>query len=258
MGKKQFVCLSGLPRSGSTLLSAILDQNPNIHAEGNSAVCQLMADVYISCTTPGKSIEQLMANNRDQTVHDLVSGIRGIYYKNVKKPIIVDKCRSWTLEGNFQMSKLFIDPNIKMIVLERSVTEIVKSFGKLYKKNNNNRLTVERLLAPMSEPLMRSIAGLEWAKKHNEHNNFLFITYNELINDTKSTIDKIYAFCGWEPFAHDFTNITNNHPENDEVYGLHGQHTIRAKVEKLENNIKLPEEVYKKCITIDKLLGYIK
>jgi len=45
----QFVCLSGLPRSGSTLLSAILSQNPLIHAEGNSAVCQLMWDMQMSC-----------------------------------------------------------------------------------------------------------------------------------------------------------------------------------------------------------------
>ena len=143
-----------------------------------------------------------------------------------------------------------------MIILERSVTEIVKSFGKLFKKNNSP-LTVENLLVPMSEPIMRSIAGLEWAKKHNENNNFLFINYNDLINDTKGSIDKIYEFCGWEPFTHDFTNITNNHPENDDVYGLLGQHTVRSKIEKLENNIKLPEDVYKKCITIDKLLGYL-
>ena len=42
MSFQQFVCLSGLPRTGSTLLSAILSQNPLIHAEGNSAVSPLM------------------------------------------------------------------------------------------------------------------------------------------------------------------------------------------------------------------------
>ena len=45
----KFIGLSGLPRSGATLLSAILDQNPEIHAEGSSAVCQLMWDVHKSC-----------------------------------------------------------------------------------------------------------------------------------------------------------------------------------------------------------------
>ena len=32
----QFVCLAGMPRAGSTLLAAILSQNPQIHTEGNS------------------------------------------------------------------------------------------------------------------------------------------------------------------------------------------------------------------------------
>ena len=41
--------LSGLPRTGSTLLSAILYQNPKIHAEGNSGLCQLMWDLEVSC-----------------------------------------------------------------------------------------------------------------------------------------------------------------------------------------------------------------
>ena len=66
----QFVCLSGLPRSGSTLLSAILCQNPLIHAEGNSAVCQLMWDMYVSCMNNVN--EQLKGNYREHMVRDLM------------------------------------------------------------------------------------------------------------------------------------------------------------------------------------------
>ena len=101
----QFVCLSGLPRSGSTLLSAILSQNPLIHAEGNSAVCQIMWDTHTSCLT--KAFEQLKANNREKTVFDLVSQVPHIYYKNIPEKIVVDKCRSWTLELNYKMFKHF-------------------------------------------------------------------------------------------------------------------------------------------------------
>jgi hypothetical protein len=79
--KKQFVCLSGLPRTGSTLLSAILGQNPKIHAEGNSAVCQLMWDMYCSCTQNAK--EQLLANNRSHTMMNLIKSIPQVYYKDI-------------------------------------------------------------------------------------------------------------------------------------------------------------------------------
>ena len=79
----QFVCLSGLPRAGSTLLSAILSQNPLIHSEGNSAVCQLMWDMEKSLIN--NCGEQINANNRQSTVNDLISNIPYIYYKNNDK-----------------------------------------------------------------------------------------------------------------------------------------------------------------------------
>ena len=116
--KKQFVCLSGLPRTGSTLLTAILSQNPKIHAEGNSAVCQLMWDTYVSCSQ--NCAEQLLANNRQKTVFDLMSSIPSTYYNDIseEETIIVDKSRSWTLEPNVRILENFVDPDIKMIVLE--------------------------------------------------------------------------------------------------------------------------------------------
>jgi len=250
---KQFVCLSGLPRTGSTLLSAILSQNPKIHAEGNSAVCQLMWDLHKSCVT--NASEQLLANNRLQTIHDVVSSIPWIYYKNIEEPIILDKCRSWTIEANIQILKKFVNPNIKIIVLERSIIEIVRSFAKLYKENNR-QFNASSMLVPQSEPIMRSIAGLQWAKKNNQDNTFLFISYDELINNTKEMVDKIYNFCGWEPFDHNYENIILKYPENDDVYQLQGQHKIRPTIGKVDNLIELPKEVIKQCKMIDKLLGY--
>ena len=252
---KQFVCLSGLPRTGSTLLSAILCQNPEIHAEGNSALCQIMWDTQHSCLTSSK--EQLEASNRYHTMYDIITKIPELYYKNIKESIIVDKCRSWTIEANIEMLKRYISKDFKIIVMERSVVEIVKSFAKLYKSNNTfPKNYEEKLIEPGSEPIMRSLAGINWAKKNNQNNNFLFISYNELVNNSEVTIKKIYDFCGWKYFKHDFTNIVVKYPENDNVYKLHGQHTIRPTIEKKENKIVLSKELEAKCLMIDKLMGY--
>jgi sulfotransferase len=257
---EQFVCLSGLPRTGSTLLSAILSQNPKIHAEGNSAVCQLMWDMSQSCLKNAR--EQLAASNRnDTTTRDLISQIPHIYYKNIDETesIIVDKCRSWTIPANIDLLKKYVGEDFKIIILERPITEIVKSFAKLYADNNIN-LDMRQLLVPQSEPIMRSIHGLNIAKNEaakNNSKNYLFISYDELINSTKDTIDKIYAFCGWEPFEHDFNNVVIKYPEDDTVYGLKGQHKIRSSIQKRQNTIKLTQEVLDKCSQIDKLMGYL-
>lgn len=222
--RKQLVFLSGLPRAGSTLLSSILSENPLIHAEGNSAVCQLMWDMSVSCET--NSQEQLIANNRFDTQRQLVSEIPQIYYQATDRPIVVDKCRSWTLESNVRMIKEYICPNPKIIVLTRPIDEIVQSFIRLGKENNKVFKSKE-LLSPSSEPIMRSMQGVDWAKENNA-GEFLFVEYSDLVSYTKEVIASIYSFCEWDYFEHDLFNIVNRSPENDLVYGLLGMHEVRS------------------------------
>ena len=268
---KQFVCLSGMPRSGSTLLSALLSQNPLIHAEGNSAVCQLMWDMYVSCMNNVN--EQLKGNYREHIVRDFMVQIPKTYYQHlhhneagmVDNGIIVDKCRAWTCKANTDLLRQFIDLHIKIIVIERSVTDIIKSFCKLFRKNNwtDEMVTacLNELLTPETEPIRWT---LEWIKMAREEHTstvsdhtFLFIHYNDLIENTSDVLKRIYAFCGWEPFQHTFTDVVNKYPENDEFYGLDGFHAIRSVIEKEENATVLPQDIMKKCNELDKYYGYL-
>jgi sulfotransferase len=222
---KQLVFLSGLPRAGSTMLSSILSENPLIHAEGNSAVCQLMWDMSVSCEL--NCSEQLLANNRFDTQRHLVSEIPNIYYQNTDRPIVLDKCRSWTLEPNVRLIKQYITNSPKIIVLTRPIDEIVQSFIRLGKENNKVFRSRD-LLSPGTEPIMRSLQGVDWAKKNNS-GEFLFVEYSDLVNYTDEIIASIYSFCGWDYFEHDLSNIVNRFPENDSVYGLAGMHEVRSK-----------------------------
>jgi len=222
-----FVALSGLPRTGSTLLSAILSQNPEIHAEGNSAVCQLMWDLQQSCETT--SYEQLAANYRQEYQDLLVSSIPKNYYRNVQAKYIVDKCRSWTLPANMKMMRRYITDNPKVIVMTRPIDEIVRSFVKLREANGWTGDLESDLLVAGSEPIMRSMEGVEFAKETNK-GEFIFVEYADLVRDPQATIDRIYSFCGWEPFQHNFTNVVNKHPEDDSVYGLAKMHDVRPVV----------------------------
>lgn len=227
---KQFVCLAGLPRSGSTLLSAILHQNPMIHAEGNSAVCSLMNDLLWSCEN--SSMEQLLANRRYNTGYELVSEIPRIYYRNTTRPIIVDKCRVWTLPENQDLLRRFITDTPKTIVLTRSVDEIVGSFAALYRRNGRT-LNESELLAHDSEPLMRSLRGVESARQMNS-GEFLFITYDELVDDTDAVLDSVYSFIGADRYEHDLSRIVNTLAEDDAIYGLNGMHAVRPTIGRKE------------------------
>jgi len=200
-----------------------------IHAEGNSAVCQLMWDMQQSCET--NAAEQLAANDRYGTQQALVASIPKTYYAQTDRPIIVDKCRSWTLPANMAMIRRYITDKPKVIVLTRQIGEVVESFMSLYERNDFP-ITAEQLLVAHSEPIMRSNDGVEYAKANNR-GEFLFIDYQDLCDYPTEVLTSICTFCEWEAFAHDFDNVVNTRAENDSVYGLVGMHDIRKKVGKL-------------------------
>lgn len=246
--EKRYICLSGLPRTGSTLLSSILSQNSEIHAEGNSAVCQLMWDMQ--CSVYNSSILQLTVSNRISTGIELIKNIPNMYYKDVTASTVIDKCRSWTLPDNMAMLNKYFEHKPKVLVLERPLVEIVRSFVALRQANNWQGDLEAELLDDWSEPIMRSYEGVKWAKANN-NGEFLFVQYNDLLNDTKSTIDKIYEFCELESFEHDFNNIVNKYPENDTIYGMIGQHDIRPTISKRELDVILSDAIIKRCKEIE-------
>lgn len=223
---KKFIGLSGLPRSGSTLLSSILHQNPLIYAEGNSAVCQLMWDVQESCKY--NCYEQLIANNRWNTQAEIVSSIFDTYYSNTDRPIVVDKCRSWTMPSNLEMIKNYLDNKPKIIVMTRDVDEIADSVDRLYKKNNKS-FNKKELFIDGSEPLMRSLEGVDYAKNNN-NGEFFFIDYSSLVSNTNTVISNLYEFLELDLFPHDYNNVINENQENDAAYGLIGMHDVRPVV----------------------------
>jgi sulfotransferase len=242
---QQFVALSGLPRTGSTLLSAILSQNPLIHAEGNSAVCQLMWNMQQSVLNS----EQIKASNKN-VLDSLVKSIPHSYYADVAKPVVVDKCRSWTLPANMEMLNRYFDSAPKVVVLVRPLVEIVASFMALRKANGWTDIEAG-LLDDGSEPIMRSLAGVEWATKNNT-GQFLFLTYDDLVDDTQVSLNRIYEHCGWQLFEHNLDDIVNECKENDDVYGLTGQHDIRPQISRHTLDIDLSDELLAKCNSLDR------
>lgn len=241
---KQYFFMSGLPRTGSTLLSAILSQNPKIHAPGNSPVCQLMWDTQISCLH--NASEQIKANNREHVIKQIIKPIPDIYHSNSDKPIVLDKCRSWTLPDNLELIREYITKTPKIIILIRPIDEIVCSFVNLYEKNGIKDYSYDRMLTAWSEPIMRSFEGVVFAKMLTD-NWFHFVTYSDIVNKPKETLSGIYNFLELPEYEHNFNNIEQIHKENDEVYGVKGQHEIRNKIGRLKYDIKLPKEVKERC-----------
>jgi sulfotransferase len=238
---KQLYFLAGLPRTGSTLLTSILSQNPGIHTEGNSALCQLMWDMQVSC----EQTEQML--NKPELKEKLISKLPNIFYENANG-VVIDKCRSWTIPANLNLIDRYITKTPKIIVMTRPIIEIVESF--VFIRQMNGWVNPEEgLLDEGSEPIMRSLAGVNYAKENNT-GQFLFVEYQDLLDKTNVALDRIYDFCGWEPFKHSLENIKNLNPEADEAISLLGLHDIRPTISKRNVNVKLSAGLRKKALSL--------
>jgi len=246
----KFIFLSGLPRSGSTLLSAILSENSIFHVEGNSPLCQIISDMDDSISY--RCNEQLDANNKRETMVNIIKQIPDMYYHNkeVNSKIIIDKCRSWTLSQNRNLIRKYISDNPKIIILYRDITEIINSLKSIYCENKKS-IDIERWFDEDTDPLMLPLKGVLQLKKDD---NFLFINYEDLIMDTKNVMEKIYKYIDEPYFEHDFTNIKMKNPENDEIYGLKDFHKVYPFIKKEKKEINLPNKIIKKSELLNKIL----
>ena len=224
--RKSFLFQAGLPRTGSTVLSAILDQNPGIHAGQNSPVCQLMWDVQVSCENAAS--EQLEASDRTDFQADLLSRIPDLYYRHVSEPTVVDKCMTWTLPLNLDLIRRHITPDPKIVVLTRPLDEVIESWVNAHHRAGLE-FDADLLWVKGSSPVMRSADGIQSAREMNA-GEFLFVEYADFMADPATTLERVYDHYGLPAFEHDYENIVCHNQENESVHGVPGLHTVRQQL----------------------------
>ena len=121
--------ISGLPRSGSTLLAGILRQNPRFHAGMTSPVGAMY-----------KALEQSMSRRNETAVfidgprrRDILAGLFTNYYtKTQSTKVVFDTNRLWCAKLH-ALTQLF--PEAKIICCVRDVNWIMDSIERLVRRN---------------------------------------------------------------------------------------------------------------------------
>ena len=120
----KFPFISGLPRSGSTLSSALLRQNPRFHAGISSPVAGLMEGI-ISNVSAGTEMASMV--NGEQRAR-ILRGLFENYYATHQQEVIFDTNRCWTAQLPALMK---LHPESKVICLVRNVSWIMDSMERL-------------------------------------------------------------------------------------------------------------------------------
>jgi sulfotransferase len=241
--KKTYFFLSGLPRAGTTLLGAILEQNPDIYVGVTSPVLEFL----LSFDNTFNFNKTYHAFPKEDFKVRTVSRIPDDWYSDVDKPIIIDKNHGWT--GAMSYAKL-LSGNIKIICTVRSILEILSSWILLNRKSSDSFIDKDLKRFNLSltddnrcELLMKEEYGnVEQAlyslkSGFTNHSNFLhLIEYDDLINDTKNTINGIYNFLELPTYKHKYDNIGHINQENDMIYGMPEMHNVKSTISRSENN----------------------
>lgn len=230
--------LAGLPRTGSTVLAAILNQNPAVHVTPTSPLYHLLVKLnegFNYCRLQHTFAEERITRSAYRALAEAFYG--------GETRTVFDKHRSWS--RHVQAIHEHINPHAKVIVTIRPIAEIIASYLRLISEDQQNfvdkHLAEIGCLTPtnedrakllwevyLKEPYENTKFGLENYREH-----LLVVDYFDLIEDPVRTIGNIYDFCKLNQFNHRFDNLDETaHTESDDQWGLKNLHTIRRKLER--------------------------
>ncbi len=245
---KQYYFISGLPRSGSTLLSAILRQNPDFYADITSPI-ESIVGTSIEIITGSQHNLAVTENQRKNLLYGIFEG----YYQQIENPVIFDTSRRWTKKTNL-LQTLF--PYTKILCCVRDIVSILNSFEIIASKNpfyindyTRGKINVFERCDKIMDFANDGFVGksLIYLKEGYARNPEIIhiIEYENLCKEPEKTMREVYEFIEKPYYSHDFENVEYSNENFDKVCNIENLHTVRRKVEYKPPRCILPPEIVK-------------
>lgn len=253
---KNYFFISGLPRSGSTLLSAILLQNPDFYADIHSPICSILTNT-IDVLTFSENNFSVNDDQRESLYKHIFEG----YYDHIEKKVVFDTNREWTAKTSL-LKKLY--PYTKIICCVRDPRWILDSLERIAARNpyytnilidkEHSQCVTTRcdyLMDPSKDGQV--IKPWYWMREGMGINGDMIyiMEYDRLCKSPKKVMEEIYSFINIPFYQHDFDNVFYENKLFDIDTNLKGLHTINSKVEPKNRKTILPSEIWAKYAGLD-------
>jgi sulfotransferase len=238
--------ISGLPRSGSTLLAAILRQNPRFHAGMTSPV----GAMYMALETAMSRRNETAVFIDDTQRRAILKGLFASYYEAIHpKKVVFDTNRVWCTKLP-ALVELF--PAARCICCVRNIGRIMDSIERLVRRNafelsgmfgfepGGTVYTRVNRLASSDGLVGFALDALREAYFGEQASKLILVEYQALARVPRDTFRILYDMLGEPPFDHDFDNVEYEADVFDLALGARGLHSIRRKVEWVEHPSVLP------------------
>ena len=250
---RKFFYLAGLPRTGSTVLGEILNQNENIHVSPASPLSEIMGDVLGKWRQNAVTVK---AYQHPDQLPNLWRAIREGMYRHRSEPVIVDKSWAWHMNDVIDSTRDILGEEIKVICPVDDIADCLASFIMLIRSNPDSVSFIDEFLrnqqmelsdanrcAAMMDPKIVTSVGwcyenLKQTWRGRNRNNLLLVERAELVRDPERVIEKIYAFLDIPQLAtwgggraHYFDRIEKEITEDDgAAYGIPNLHQLGPKL----------------------------
>ena len=227
---KQLNFCGGLPRTGSTVLMNLLQQNPEVFTTATDVFPQILSEQILIKSRYSEPFQAMSCEQADDAVYGMAMGAtRGWYEGITKKPVVISKSRHWS-----GLHHLF--PNTKILVTVRDLRDIVESFDRVNDKikalhtfSDDHTLygsmsETEKYAYHFKETNAFSVTLRHEIPKYvdlfqQDPSKVKFIRYEDLLRDPNYMLKRIYEFLDIQPFEHDLNNIQQSHMfEHDNAY----------------------------------------
>ena len=247
--KSVFFYLAGLPRTGSTVLGEILNQNDNIHVSPASPLSEIVGDVLAKWRM---NTVTLKAYQHPEQLPNVWRGIREGLYRHRSEPVIIDKSWAWHMNDAIDSTRKILGEEMKVICTVDNIADCIASFIMLIRTNpdyvsyideylRSQRLELNdanRCDALMDPKIGTSIGwcyeNLKAAWQGRNRKNLLLIERADLVADPERVLENLYDFLGipelstWgDNQGHFFDRIEKEITEDDgAAYGIPNLHKL--------------------------------
>ncbi len=249
--------ISGLPRSGSTLLAAILNQNPAFAAGMSGPV---MPVFNAALTAMGGSNEYAVFLEEAQKMR-MLRGLFDGYYAGTEARVVFDTNRMWTARLP-ALRKLF--PDSRIIACVRNPAWVLDSIESLVRRNALDTMRLfgsdaERLsvyarangLMERSRLIGSAYLALKEAYYSQEAEAMLLLSYDALVAHPREAMALVYRFLGEPPFEHDFEAVSYKAEVFDTFLLAKGLHDVSGRVAPRARPTILPPDLFKRFAAME-------
>ncbi len=249
MEPKKFFYLAGLPRTGSTVLGEILNQNPLIHVSPASPLSDFISEIYSKWRL---DVVTLKAYKHPDQLPNVWRGIREGMYLHRDEPYIIDKSWAWHMNDAIDSTRKVLGEEMKVICPVDNIADCLASFIMLirtnpdyvsyidnYLRSEGRELSDANRCEALMDPKIGTSVGwcyenLKQAWQGKNRNNLLLVERAEMVSDPDGVLDRIYDFLEipelrtWgDNQTHSFDRIEKEIIENDgAAYGIPNLHKL--------------------------------